>query len=118
MLIIKRFAGQAIVVETAGERYEIAVVDVRDGMTRLDVAGTVVEASKGQEIALNDDGRSKLLIVVEQVGLRGIRLGFKGDLSRRIYRKEGTRSRINGAALPSSRLPSASVRRAPARHCG
>jgi len=92
MLIIKRFAGQAIVVETASERFEIAVVTVQEGITRLNVAGNVVDVSKGQEIAL-DDSRSELLIVVEQIGVRGIRLGFKGDLSRRIYRKEGTTQR-------------------------
>lgn len=117
MLIIKRFAGQAVVIENAAERFEVAVVAVRQGVVQLDVAGNAVEVSKGAEIKLRDEGRGALLMVVEQVGLRGIRLGFKGDLSRRIYRKEGMPSCLCIGASVSSPLPAARVRSDPARHC-
>lgn len=104
MLIIKRFAGESIVVETAWERYEIVVLEVRAGVARMDVGGKVVDASKGLEIVVTDSENGELLIIVDQVGMRGIRLGFKGAFSRKIYRKESTRGHAGDTASPRPAL--------------
>ena len=100
MLIIKRSAGQIVVIENADERFEIEVLAVRHGRASLDVAGNTVSAHEGMEIAVSDAALGPLLIVVDRIGDRGVRLGFKGDLSRRIYRKEKV-----VVAAPAPQLP-------------
>lgn len=100
MLIIKRLVGQVVVIESENERFEIEVIDVRHGRARIDVAGNKVLVSKGVDITLNDASDTPLHILVDQVGLCGVRFGFKGDLSRRIYRKEGRARHAGGVRHP------------------
>ena len=86
MLILKRYIGESINVQDGSSDYGITVQSIEQDKVTLNVAGQRIVCYAGDVVDVPRDGSMPLLVVIDRVGERYARLGFQGDITRRVRR--------------------------------